>query len=357
MFFFVALLSVLLALAGIALFRYFHLLDKPGNDLKNTRKPVPTLQGIVVYVITVLILAFFYPQLFSSSLGLGFLVGGTLIVLFEILAELEYLGKISRKIPPWSRFLVQMGASFLALWLSGVANYELLFFSQVLVLPNWLLYLAFACWSVFVINAVNWIDGTSAQGNGVLTIGFFTIFALIQWVVLPSYTEYTNLDALIFVQHLSLFLSFLSLVYTVIEYKPFALIRDVGTMFLAFALAYLSVIGGAKIGTIIVALSLVVFDALWVGLYRMFVIKKNPMKGDYTHLHHRLRRLGWTRGEVRVFVWVFSFLMMVLMLIQGTNRMNKLIIFLLMAGLFFGINTYLFIIKKLPCGLDAQKEA
>lgn len=116
-----------------------------------------------------------------------------------------------------------------------------------MIIPNRLLYLAFALWSTFVINAINRIDGTNAQGNGILTIGFFTIFALIQRVVFPAYTEYTNLETLLLVRELSLILALISFIYTVIEYKPLALIRDVGTMFLAFGLAYLSVIGGAKI--------------------------------------------------------------------------------------------------------------
>jgi hypothetical protein len=29
----------------------------------------------------------------------------------------------------------------------------------------------------------------------------------------------------------------------------------------------------------------------------------------------------------------------------------------LMAGIFFGINGYLFLVKKLPCGLNMKKEA
>jgi hypothetical protein len=48
--------------------------------------------------------------------------------------------------------------------------------------------------------------------------------------------------------------------------------------------------------------------------------------------------------------------MMVLMLMQEANRLNKLIIFVLMAVLFFGVNTYLFLYKKLPCGLPQKKE-
>jgi len=105
-----------------------------------------------------------------------------------------------------------------------------------------------------------------------------------------------------------------------------------------------------------VALSLVIFDAIWIIFYRIFILKKNPMKGDYTHIHHRLLGLGWTRGEVRAFVWIFSLLMMVLMLMQGANRWNKVIIFVIMAVLFFGVNAYLFLYKKLPCGLPEKKE-
>ena len=66
-------------------------------------------------------------------------------------------------------------------------------------------------------------------------------------MVLQYYTEFTNLETLILVKNLALILAMISLVYTVVEFKPFGLIRDVGTMFLAFGLAYLSVVGGAKI--------------------------------------------------------------------------------------------------------------
>ncbi|MDR2540663.1 MAG: hypothetical protein LBD11_02520 [Candidatus Peribacteria bacterium] len=93
-----------------------------------------------------------------------------------------------------------------------------------------------------------------------------------------------------------------------------------------------------------------------VGLYRIFIAKKSPMKGDYTHLHHRLLGLGRSRGEVRAFVRIFSLVMMLLMLLQGTNRLHKVILFALMALLFFGVNAYLFLYKKMPYGLPEKKE-
>lgn len=353
---FTVIIVIIIAIFGLWLFKKLWILDKPGNDLKNTRKPVPTLQGVFVYLALLIVLGIVYPEMFSSSLVQGFLVGGTIIVFSELLAELEYMGRITFKFPPIARFIIQILASCLALYIAGIAEYEFVIKDMVFVLPQWLLYIAFALWSVFVINAVNRIDGIYAQGNWMLTIGFFTVFALIQWVVLPYYTEFPNLETLLIVKQLALILAIISLVYTVVEIKPFGLIRDVGTMFLWFGLAYLAVVGGAKIWTIIVALSLVIFDAIWIIFYRIFILKKNPMKGDYTHIHHRLLGLGWTRGEVRAFVWIFSLLMMVLMLMQGANRWNKVIIFVIMAVLFFGVNAYLFLYKKLPCGLPEKKE-
>ena len=40
----VPLIAVAVAFVGLRLFRWMKILDKPGNDLKNTRKPVPTIQ-------------------------------------------------------------------------------------------------------------------------------------------------------------------------------------------------------------------------------------------------------------------------------------------------------------------------
>ena len=101
-----------------------------------------------------------------------------------------------------------------------------------------------------------------------------------------------------------------------VEYKPYGLLRDAGVMVYGFALAYLSLLGGAKIGTIMVALSLPLFDAFWVICHRLFVLHKNPMKGDYNHLHHRLLALGWSKLELRRFIWLWSIVMMILILLQ-----------------------------------------
>jgi UDP-GlcNAc:undecaprenyl-phosphate GlcNAc-1-phosphate transferase len=161
----------------------------------------------------------------------------------------------------------------------------------MIVFPQWLSYILTVFWIVFFINAVNWFDGINGMASGLTTIGFLTIILLLKYVVIPAYPKMTQLELerLLFTIDLAMVFFIWSLIYSIIEWKPWGILRDVGVVFLAYALAFLSLLGGAKIGALVVVLSLMIFDAIWVGLYRIFVLKKNPMKGDYTHLHHRLQ--------------------------------------------------------------------
>jgi UDP-GlcNAc:undecaprenyl-phosphate/decaprenyl-phosphate GlcNAc-1-phosphate transferase len=353
----VPVIAVIIAFLGLKLFRWWKVLDKPGNDLKNTRKPVPTIQWIFVYLGFFIAVALLFPQYLHNNLFWGLIVGSLPIVVFELLEELNYIGKIKFKIPPAFRLVGHIGGALLAVRIGSFGPQEFIINGHLRIMPQWLLAIGFAFWAILCINAINRFDGIYAQASGVSSIGFLTIFLLIQFVVFKSYTNFSevNMQTLLFVKNISFVLFCISLVSTVVEYKPLGLLRDVGIMFFWFSLAYLSVVGWAKIGTLIVALSLVIFDAIWVWLWRIFVMKKNPVTGDYTHLHHRLLWLWRTRKEVRWFVWIWSLIMMIFILIQWTNRENKIIIFVVMALVFFGINYYLFLVKKLPCGLDLKK--
>jgi UDP-N-acetylmuramyl pentapeptide phosphotransferase/UDP-N-acetylglucosamine-1-phosphate transferase len=94
------------------------------------------------------------------------------------------------------------------------------------------------------INAINWFDGVNGQASGVSSIGFLTIVLLIVLVVVPHYTGITvdNAAVLYWVRDMALLFFVLSLVYAMIEYKPYGLLRDLGTMVFGFALAYLSIV-------------------------------------------------------------------------------------------------------------------
>lgn len=85
-------------------------------------------------------------------------------------------------------------------------------------------------WFVLSINAVNWIDGINGISTGISSIGFLTIYLLISRIVIPLYAVIE--PEVIMAQQLSGILFIISLIYAYIERKPFALVRDVGVMFL-----------------------------------------------------------------------------------------------------------------------------
>lgn len=351
------ILILVLFFVGWYIFKKCNLLDRPGADLKWVRWPVPTLMWVFAYISFILAMILFFPGVVSNNIFWWLVFGVLPIFLVELVEELWYMGRLKFRTPQIVRLLAHIWWAMIAVYVGWIwIGQEILIWNFVWQIPQYVFVIFFVIWAMLCINAVNWIDWINSQASWVSAIWFLTIFLLIKFVVMRHYTEFNNWDILVLVSNMSLILFFISLVSTVIEYKPLWLLRDVWIMFFGFSLAYLSVVWWAKIWTLIVALSLVIFDAIRVGLYRILILKKNPMKGDFTHIHHRLLWLKWTRSEVRAFVWIWSFLMMVLMLMQSANRINKIVIFVMMAMIFFGVNYYIFVVKKVQCGLDIKKD-
>ena len=113
-------------------------------------------------------------------------------------------------------------------------------------------------------------------------------------------------------------------------------------MFYGFCLWYLSLVWWAKVGMLMTALWLPLLDSIWTVVNRVFVMRKSPMKWDWTHLHYRLLALNWTKNEIRSFVFLRSVFFMNIWVMQWLDRGNKLVIFVWMAWLFFGINIYMY---------------
>lgn len=101
------------------------------------------------------------------------------------------------------------------------------------MIPQWGFAIFFVLRSILCINAINRFDGIYAQASGVSSIGFLTIFILIQFVVFGHYTNFTaeNLQILMAVKYMSRGLFSIALISTFVEFKPLGLVRDVGIMF------------------------------------------------------------------------------------------------------------------------------
>lgn len=347
------LLGVLLAIRSVWMgTQRLQILDKPWRDVP-PRPSVPTLQGVPLVIIIFVLMALLVPETqfwVRWSPFFGFFIGSILIAGISFVDELGRIVhprfRMSAKIRLWVQTIAAAGA----FWVSGV-------WLTVLDLPGWVVIplgplsqiVITIVWFWLFCNAINWLDGVYGLATGMSSIGFMTIALLVGLVVIWSYAgmsiqHMTLLQQIVMV---SAICAMVAAVYTMMEYKPRWVVRDVGTMTLWFMLAYIALLGGAKIGTVIVVLALPLFDAVWVIVDRI-KRQKNPLKGDFTHLHFRLMALGWNRDEVRVFIWWTSFILMILMLLQGTDRFGKIIIFVMMAVVFFGVNAYLFWYKKLP---------
>lgn len=355
-FLFSTLLSFLLIFVGMAVFRKMKILDKPWADVA-ARKPVPTIIWVFVFLAFLINIFVFYTEYFQNRIFLWLLAGSLIVIIFSLRDELNYIGKIKMSVPPSVRLLSHVLACIVALWVWWINIEQITVAWHVFHLPVRLFSIFFLVRSLVCINAINRFDGINAQASWVSSIWFIAIFLIVRFVVLPQFPNIPSneLYVLDMIQNLSLVFFGLSALSTFIEYKPLWLVRDVGVMFFWFAIAYLSIIWWAKIWTLLVALSLVIFDSVRVLINRVFFMRKSALKWDYTHLHYRLIGLWWTRSEARATIRIRSIVMMILMLIQWSNWMNKLIIFLLMAMIFFWVNGYLFRYKKLPCGLKKEK--
>lgn len=355
-----ALVCVVAAVWGwLHFFRQRWILDKPWPDVPK-RPRVPTFQGVIMLILILLLAVIFLPHHLSLAIWspfAGMLRWLLLIVGINIIDEMGRNVNKKYRVPARIRLIVQTTAGVLAFSLSGVGIHSFILPGGREVPLSPLTQLVFTvAWFRLFCNAINWFDGIYGLATGMSTIGFWSIALLVQFVVLASYVAISPEKASLLqdVVVVSAICAFVWLIYTIVEYKPRWLVRDVGTMSCGFILAYLALLGGAKIGTMLVVLALPLFDAIWVILDRLRR-RRSPLKGDFTHLHYRLLALGWNRHEARATIRGWSIGITIIMLLQGTQRMDKIIIFVLMAIFFFGLNMYLFWVKKLPSEYDRRK--
>lgn len=347
----IACSSILIAIPwfGLWLFGKLNIREHKKRAAYYNRTPVPNAQGIRLWLTLVVLIAVLWWNYMNNEYMLIYL--GSITIL-SLIATID----LFRPIPSSIRFVIQIALfGAIVIWW-GVNIDTIRSIGGDISLWNWIAIVGSIVWFVLCTNAINRFDGIQGQASWVTTIGAFSLWAVVSFIVLPSYTTLSPYirDQLEVVRIIALCLGLVSLVYTAIEYKPLGLIRDIGTTIFWFSLAYLALLGGAKMGTLIVTLSLVIFDSIWVVTNRILVMKKNPMKWDYTHLHHRLIANNRSRSEIRWFVWIWSAMLSILMILQWTNSINKWIILVMMATIFFGVNIYLFWIKKLPSSMKVN---
>jgi UDP-N-acetylmuramyl pentapeptide phosphotransferase/UDP-N-acetylglucosamine-1-phosphate transferase len=149
-------------------------------------------------------------------------------------------------------------------------------------------------WIVGMMNTINWVDGLDGLASSVTLVACAVLFAHTYFWPrgAPQFT----------ISLLPLALGAAVIGFLAFNWYPAKIILgDAGANFLGFALAVISIIGGAKIATALLALGLPILDVAWVIFYRVSH-GRAPYTADRGHLHHRLLDAGWTQAQIVLFV-------------------------------------------------------
>jgi UDP-GlcNAc:undecaprenyl-phosphate GlcNAc-1-phosphate transferase len=145
-----------------------------------------------------------------------------------------------------------------------------------------------ALWMIFIMNALNWVDGVDGLSGGITAIGAVTIFLL---SLRPEVNQPPI--AIVAITLLGVALSFL-----IFNFYPARIIAGTsGSMFMGFILGVIAIFAGAKIATTALVMVVPLMDAIWV-MYERLRSGESLFLPDKRHLHFRLIQLGWNQWQI-----------------------------------------------------------
>ncbi len=322
--------SVAFIIKTTDLFRKLGLLDQPGPRRVHTL-PVPRGLGVAIFLAFLVGIgaSYFLPverQAEETERILLTVIGSAIIVGVMLVDDAISLG-------PRTKLLWQVTAAAIVILprLRGEGHGIVMQqvnspFGGTIVLPLAIAVVITFVWIVGLMNVMNWVDGLDGLAGSVTLVSCAVLF-------IHTYFGPDN------VPQFTISLLPLALGAAIIGFLPFnwhpakLIMGDAGAMFLGFALAVISIIGGAKIATALLVLGLPILDGLWVVAYR-FVHGRSPLYADKGHLHHRLLAGGWGQRQIVLFVAGISAVFGSAALLLPTREL-KLMTFLLIGAVLF----------------------
>jgi UDP-N-acetylmuramyl pentapeptide phosphotransferase/UDP-N-acetylglucosamine-1-phosphate transferase len=288
--------SLFLVSRTIHVARQMRLMHEPG-ELRVHKTAVPRLAGpaiMLAFLIGIAVSFFFNITRFTIEIErLILLIVGCTFVAITIVYD-DLIG-----IAPKPKLLLQVTAALIVVLprLRGerhgiVIEQFNIPFGDVVTLPL-VIAIAFTIfWIVGMMNTMNWIDGLDGLAGTVTVVACIILFI---------HTFFWPRDDPQFtISILPLALGAAVLGFLFFNWYPAKIIMgDSGAMFLGFALAIISIIGGAKIAAALLALGLPILDVAWVILVRL-IRRRSPGTRDMGHLHHRLLELGWSQPRIDI---------------------------------------------------------
>ncbi len=320
-------LSYILIVSISRVFRKFDILDNPKKYWKK-RKPIPYSLGVVFFLAFLCISILFVDINYKFLLILWF--GGviTLVSFFDDLISLSAKTRLILQILVGATIgitSIKIGyVSNIFWWVVELETLStIIAWKEIFIIP-----LIFTIlWYVFVFNALNWTDGIQGNTSGLSLICFFVIFLLgLKLYMTDDYTW--GLENAEFIMQIAIILVGILIPFFYFDYKEKILMWDSWTMFLGFMLATLAIISGGKIATVLAVFWIYAVDAIYV-VTRRLMRGKNPLQWDFTHLHHRLEKIWFTKNQILTLVFSLSLFFGVTALFL--DRTWKIIVFIIIA--------------------------
>lgn len=289
----------------------------PGGRRLHAR-PTSNVGGVAIYggfVAALLLTLALDPLIRRSSFEilrlLLLLAGGTLIFLvmwYDDVAELK----------PLPKFIAQFAAALIAvgpyLWdhtrypaadgqlteARGIVltAFQFPFINQVSLwdVSPWLAVGATIFWIGWMTNTINWSDGIDGLAGGVSLIAALAL----------AFNALSQRPPQISIALLPLALAGACAGFLLFNFPPAKIFMgDSGAEFLGYVLGVSSIIGGAKLATVLLVLGAPILDVIWLIVTRLLA-GRSPAQGGRDHLHLRLRDLGFSARQVALFYYALS---------------------------------------------------
>jgi UDP-GlcNAc:undecaprenyl-phosphate/decaprenyl-phosphate GlcNAc-1-phosphate transferase len=88
------------------------------------------------------------------------------------------------------------------------------------------------------------------------------------------------------------------------NFYPAQIFMGGGAVYLGYLLGTLSIIGGAKMATILLVMGLPLMDVAWQAVHRLSR-GRNPFEGDRGHVHFRLQDIGFSQRQIVLIYYFF----------------------------------------------------
>ena len=308
--------------------------DVPRDDRRVHDHPIPRMGGLAIFAGFVVSLLLFVS--FSNQV-IGLLLGALIIAAMGAIDDIVNL-------KPWIKLTIQIIAALVAIrsgiFFNAVSNPN--FRSDVLTIPIGSLSIPLTIlWIVGCTNAVNLIDGLDGLACGVSAISSITM-----------------LIVSLFVADLNTTFILAALCGGCIGFIPYNLnpakifMGDVGSQFLGFVLACVSIMGLFKLHTVItflvpvLAMAIPLADTVFA-FFRRILHGQSPFHADKGHFHHRLLAMGLNQKQaVAVLYGVSAVMGLVAVLLTGRDTFQRIIC--VVAAFIISLSVWLFVLHQKP---------